>query len=269
MHVLMKDWREKMFKHIITRTPCPKIVEGITGSPELGQPNYENALEQHKNYIATLGKLGLPVLVLPALEDYPDSCFVEDVALVTKHCAIITNPGADSRNGEINYIKEALLQYYTPDKIFSITGDATLDGGDVMMVGETLYVGLSERTNKAGVKALSDIVTDFGMNVVEITLSEVLHLKTGVVYLENNTLLCYGEFMSKEEFKGYNKIEIPEDESYAANCIWVNDTVIVPKGYPKVLKAIEEAGYKTVLCDTSEFKKIDGGLSCLSLRLPV
>lgn len=258
-----------MFKHIITRTPCAKIVEGITGSPELGQPNYENALEQHKNYIATLGKLGLPVLVLPALADYPDSCFVEDVALVTKHCAIITNPGADSRNGEINYIKEALLQYYPEDKIFKITGEATLDGGDVMMVGDTLYVGLSERTNMAGVKALEAIVSPFGMEVIEVTLSEVLHLKTGVVYLENNTLLCYGEFMSKKEFDGYNKIEIPADESYAANCIWVNGTVIVPKGYPKVLKSIQDAGYETVLCDTSEFKKIDGGLSCLSLRLPV
>lgn len=258
-----------MFKHIITRTPCAKIVDGITGSPELGQPNYENALEQHKNYIATLGKLGLPVLVLPALAEFPDSCFVEDVALVTKYCAIITNPGADTRNAEINYIKEPLLQYYTEDKIFEIKDDATLDGGDVMMVGEILYVGLSERTNKAGVKALEEIVSKFGMEVIEISLSEVLHLKTGVVHLENNTLLCYGEFMQKTEFDKYTKIEIPADESYAANCIWVNGTVIVPKGYPKVLKSIEDAGYKTVLCDTSEFKKIDGGLSCLSLRLPV
>lgn len=258
-----------MFKHIITRTPCKKVAEGITGSPELGEVNYENALEQHKNYIATLGKLGLPVLVLPALEEFPDSCFVEDVALVTKHCAIITNPGADSRNGEIEYIKEAIAQYYTENKVFAITGDATLDGGDVMMVGDILYVGISARTNEAGVKALAEIVSPFGMEVIKVPLSEVLHLKTGVVYLENNTLLCYGEFMNKPEFDSYKKIEIPGEESYAANCIWVNGTVIVPKGYPKVLASIQEAGYTTVECDTSEFKKIDGGLSCLSLRLPV
>ncbi|MFI3226611.1 MAG: arginine deiminase family protein [Clostridia bacterium] len=258
-----------MFKHIITRTPCEKIVDGITGSPELGTPNYANAVEQHKTYIQTLNSLGLPVLVLPSLEDFPDSCFVEDVALVLKDCAIITNPGADTRNAEINYIKDALSLFYKEDKIFNITGQATLDGGDVMMVGNILYVGLSARTNEAGIKSLSDIVSQFGVKVIKIALEEVLHLKTGVVYLENNTLLCYGEFMSTPEFKDYKKIEIPADESYAANCIWVNDVVIVPKGYPKVLKSIQDAGYKTITCDTSEFKKIDGGLSCLSLRLPV
>lgn len=258
-----------MFKHIITRTPCPKIVNGITGNPELGQPNYEKAIEQHKSYIQTLNSLGLPVLVLPALTDFPDSCFVEDVALVLKECAIITNPGADTRNAEINFIKDSLAMFYSKEQIFEITGDATLDGGDVMMVGDILYVGLSERTNELGVKALSNIVSQFDKKVIQITLSEVLHLKTGVVYLEDNTLLCYGEFMSKPEFQSYKKIEIPADESYAANCIWVNGIVIVPKGYPKVLKLIQDAGYKTIVCDTSEFKKIDGGLSCLSLRLPV
>lgn len=258
-----------MFKNIITRTPCEKIIDGITGSPELGAPDYKNAIEQHKNYINTLNSLGLPVLVLPSLPDFPDSCFVEDVALVLKDCAVITNPGADSRNAEINYIKDAISLFYPADKIFKITGDATLDGGDVMMVGNILYVGLSERTNELGVKALADIVKNYGMEVIQISLSEVLHLKTGVVYLENNTLLCYGEFMTKSEFDGYKKIEIPADESYAANCIWVNGVVIVPEGYPKVLKSIQDAGYKTITCDTSEFKKIDGGLSCLSLRLPV
>ena len=99
-----------------------------------------------------------------------------------------------------------------------------------------------------------------------VPLTEVLHLKTGVVYLENGVMLTAGEFCTKPAFEGYTKITVPKDESYAANCIWVNGKVIVPEGYPKVLKAVQAAGYQTLTCDTSEYKKIDGGLSCLSLR---
>ena len=104
------------------------------------------------------------------------------------------------------------------------------------------------------------------MTCSEVKLEEVLHLKTGVNYLENNNMLVSGEFITKPEFEKYNKYVIPEEEAYAANCIWVNDTVIVPEGYPAVLKAVQDMGYKTLLVDTSEFRKIDGGLSCLSLR---
>lgn len=258
-----------MFKNIITRTPCKALVDGISGNPHLGKPDYDKAIIQHQKYIATINSLGLPVLVLPELADYPDSCFVEDVALVTKHCAILTNPGAETRNGEVKHIVDAIELYYSKDKIFSIPFPGTLDGGDVMIVEDMMYAGISERTNIEGIKQLASIMKQFGVIVKEIELTEVLHLKTGVVYLENNTMLCAGEFMQNPEFAKYKKIPIPEDEAYAANCIWINDTVIVPEGYPKVLKAVTEAGYKTVVCDTSEYKKVDGGLSCLSLRLPV
>lgn len=255
-----------MFKHAIVKTPCANMVDGITDHPELGTPDYQKALEQHQAYIEALKQCGVDVTVLPADETYPDSCFVEDAAVLTKYCAVITNPGAPSRKGEIAAIEPAVAKFYPADKIFHIQAPGTLEGGDVMMCGDTFYVGLSGRTNEEGVKQLGEILGQFGCKVVGVPLTEVLHLKTGVVYLENNVMLTCGEFCDKPAFAQYDKITVPQDEAYAANCIWMNGTVIVPEGYPKVLAAVQAAGYKTLVCDTSEYRKIDGGLSCLSLR---
>ena len=239
-----------MFSHVIVKTPCTAMVHGITGHPELGAPDYEKALEQHRAYIETLRQCGVDVTVLPADEAYPDSCFVEDAAVLTKYCAVITNPGAPSRKGETAAIEPAVAEFYPPDKIFHIKAPGTLEGGDVMMCGDTFYVGLSGRTNPEGVKQLANILEPFGCKVVGVPLTEVLHLKTGVVYLENGVMLTAGEFCTKSAFEGYTKITVPKDESYAANCIWVNGKVIVPEGYPKVLKAVQAAGYQTLTCDT-------------------
>ena len=254
------------FNNVIVRRPCRAICEGITSAPELGKPIYEKALQQHDTYIEALKQCGVEVTVLEADERYPDSCFVEDPALITRKCAIITNPGAASRNGEKNEIIGAVKKFFPEDKIEYIKDPGTLEGGDVMMVGDTLYVGLSARTNAEGIRQLTEILNKYGLECIQVPLEKVLHLKTGVNYIENNNMLVSGEFIEKPEFEKYNKIVIPEDEAYAANCIWVNDTVIVPEGYPAVLKAVQDAGYKTLLVDTSEFRKIDGGLSCLSLR---
>ena len=255
-----------MFQHVIVKTPCKAMVNGITDHPELGTLDYEKALAQHAAYIEALKQCGVDVTVLPPDEAYPDSCFVEDPAIVTKYCAIVTNPGAASRKGETAAIEPVLEQFYPKEKIFHITDPGTLEGGDVMMCGDTFYVGRSARTNEAGIQQLGEILGQFGCQVVEVPLTEVLHLKTGVVYLENNNMLTAGEFCQKPAFAGYNKVTIPAEEAYAANCIWVNGTVLVPEGYPTVLKAVQELGYKTIVCDTSEYRKIDGGLSCLSLR---
>ena len=254
------------FNNVIVRKPCKAVCDGITSAPELGQPIYEKALAQHEKYIEALKKCGVEVTVLEADERYPDSCFVEDPALITRKCAIITNPGAASRNGEKDEIIGAVRKFFPEDKIEYIKDPGTLEGGDVMMVGDTFYVGLSARTNAEGIRQLGEILNKYGLECVQVPLEKVLHLKTGVNYLENNNMLVSGEFIDKPEFAKYNKIIIPEEEAYAANCIWVNGTVIVPEGYPAVLKAVQDAGYETLVVDTSEFRKIDGGLSCLSLR---
>lgn len=255
-----------MFTHVIVKTPCPSVCDGITSAPELGKPDYEKALKQHAAYIEALKQCGVDVTVLPADDAYPDSCFVEDVAVVTRKCAIITNPGAATRNGETAAIGPVLERFFSPEHIHRIQAPGTLEGGDVMMVGDTFYVGKSARTNEEGIRQFAAILQSYGFACVCVQLEKVLHLKTGVNYLENNNLLVSGEFCDKACFAQYRKTEIPEVEAYAANCIWVNGTVLVPEGYPVVKAAVEGLGYPVLTVDTSEFRKIDGGLSCLSLR---
>lgn len=255
-----------MFKNVIVKTPCSKITDGITSAPELGKPDYALALKQHASYIEALKSCGVEVTVLPADENFPDSCFVEDTAVLTRKCAIITNPGAESRNREIEAMIPVIKKFYPEDCIEYIQAPGTLEGGDVMMVGDHFYVGKSARTNEEGIRQFIAILEKYGLTGSEVELTEVLHLKTGVNYIENNNMLVSGEFITKPEFEQYNRYEIPAEEAYAANCIWVNDKVIVPANFPAVKKIVEDLGYEVLTVDTSEFRKIDGGLSCLSLR---
>ena len=252
-----------MFTNAIVRTPCKNIIKGITTSNE-GEPDYIKAINQHKLYINALKYCGLEVTVLPEKEDYPDSTFVEDVALLTPTCAIITHPGAPSRQKETKSIKSVLVDFY--DTVNLIKSPGTVDAGDIMMVGSHYYIGLSKRTNLAGANQVIKILEKNDMTGSTVPLSDMVHLKSGVAYLENDNLVLAGEFINKPEFEKFNPIKIDDDEAYAANCVWINDYVLVAKGYPKTKKSIEEAGYETIELGMSEFKKLDGGLSCLSLR---
>ncbi len=255
-----------MFTNVIVKTPCKAVTEGITSAPELGKPDYEKALQQHRRYIEALKQCGVAVTVLPADETFPDSCFVEDTAVLTERCAVISNPGAPTRARETEAMIPVIKQFYPEECIEFITAPGTMEGGDVMMVGDTFYIGRSARTNAEGIRQFSEILEKYGYQVVEVPLEKVLHLKTGVNYLEHGHMLVSGEFTGKEEFAPYHRHEIPEAEAYAANCIWVNEKVLVPEGYPTVERIVREMGYEVILVDTSEFRKIDGGLSCLSLR---
>ena len=252
-----------MFSKAIVQKPCKNMIYGLT-SASLGVPDYSLALHQHQDYVDALKVCGLDVTILKADENYPDSVFVEDTALLTSHCAIITNPGAPSRNGEILKMFKILSGFYR--NIESIEESGTLDAGDVMMVGKHFYIGLSERTNENGANQLITFLKKYRMTASTITLEKSLHLKTGASYLENNNLLATREFLRKSEFQRFNIIEIDDDESYAANCVWINDKVLVPKGFPETKSKIEALGYTTIVINVSEFQKLDGGLSCLSLR---
>lgn len=255
-----------MFHNAIVRRPCKAMLDGITSAPELGRPVYELALRQHDAYIEALKACGVAVTVLEADENYPDSCFVEDVAVITRTCAIITNPGAATRNGEKERIVPTIRKFFREEEIEPIQAPGTLEGGDVMMVGDHFYVGRSARTNAEGIRQFCEILARHGLSGSEVTLEHVLHLKTGVNYIENNNMLVSGEFIDRPEFASFNRIVVPENEAYASNCIWMNGKVIVPAGYPTVESRVREAGYEVILVDTSEYRKIDGGLSCLSLR---
>jgi dimethylargininase len=189
---------------------------------------------------------------------------VEDVALCTPGCAIITNPGAPSRNGERVEMREVLKGYFKD--IASIEAPGTLDAGDVMMVGRHFFIGISERTNQSGADQLIRILEKYMMSGEKVPLSEMLHLKSGVSYLENMHMLVAGEFRNHPSFQKFHRIDVNPNETYAANSLWINDTVLVPGGFPETRKKIEKAGYDIITLDVSEFEKLDGGLSCLSLR---
>jgi dimethylargininase len=252
-----------MFTKAIVRKPGRSIINGLT-TADLGKPDFQKAIEQHAAYVKALKSCGLEVLELPPDENYPDSTFVEDVALLTPLCAVITNPGAPSRKGEIISMKKVLKGSYKD--IEEIRSPGTIEAGDIMMVGNHFYIGLSNRTNAKGADQMISILNKYGMGGSKVKLEKVLHLKTGLAYLENNNLVACGEFLSSPEFKKFNIIEIPEEESYAANCVWINNNVLVPEGYPVTKRRIMAAGYNVIDVDVSEFRKLDGGLSCLSLR---
>ena len=239
------------------------MINGIS-TANLGLPDYQKALGQHLDYIEALKECGLQVTVLPPDEDFPDSTFVEDTALMTPHCAILTNPGAPTRRLETRSMLPAIREFYK--KVEFIEAPGTVDGGDIKMVGNHYYIGLSKRTNQAGAEQLIAILRGYGMQASVVELTEVLHLKTGLSYLEKNNFLACGEFLSKPVFQQYNLLRVNAEEAYAANSVWVNETVLVPAGFPKTSALVASAGYKIREVDVSEFQKLDGGLSCLSLR---
>lgn len=252
-----------MFTTAMVKIPCKNLVSGISNAAS-GKPDYSLAMDQHARYREALEACGLEVMVLEADEAFPDSTFIEDTCLVTPHCAIITNPGAETRKGEISSVRTAMDALGLTMEAIQAPG--TLDAGDIMMVGSHFFVGLSQRTNKKGFEQLSSILKKYGMTAAAVPLTTVLHLKTGLSYLEDNTLLAFGEFLNKPEFQNFSILPVDEKETYAANSVWINGRVLVPMGFPKTKGLIEEKGYTTIEVDASEFRKLDGGLSCLSLR---
>lgn len=252
-----------MLSNAIVRTPGKSMVHGLT-SADIGAPDYESALTQHLDYIQALRKCRLRVTVLPADENFPDSTFVEDTALLTPQCAVITNPGTPSRKDETLKIRKVVSEFYSI--IEEIKEPGTLEGGDVLMVGDHYYIGISDRTNLEGANQLIQILENYGMTGSTVEIDDILHLKTGVSYLDNNNLVVCADFEHKSEFEDFNKIVVPEKEAYAANCIWMNGNVLVPVGYPITTQKISELGYSMIEIEMTEFQKLDGGLSCLSQR---
>jgi len=252
-----------IFSQAIVRKPSKSYINGLTTS-DLGKPDYELTLKQHAGYVEALEKCGIKVFVLEADEDFPDSCFVEDPAIVTEKVAIITNPGAESRNGEKKVMKEVLKGHY--ENIEEMQGPGTLDGGDVFRAGEHFFIGQSKRTNQAGAEELKGILAKYGYTCTFVPIKKLFHLRTGSSFIGNNNMVVTGELIGNPAFEGYNQISVKDEEGYASNCIWVGDSVIMPKGFTETKEKIERAGYKILDIDMSEFEKQDGGLTCLSLR---
>jgi dimethylargininase len=255
-----------LFRRAIVRPPGSDFAAGLTTS-QLGQPDVELAQRQHEAYCRSLEECGVEVVSLPPDSAHPDSTFVEDTAVLTSRLAILTRPGAPSRLEEVAEIAHAVRKFY--DIVHEIRLPGTLDGGDVCEAGRHFLIGISRRTNEEGARQLASLLAADGFTSSTVDIrktNSILHLKSGVAYLDRNNLVVMKDLAGREEFSGYNRIFVSPDETYACNCVLVNDRVLIPAGFPRIQSELVSRGYKLLELDVSEFRKMDGGLSCLSLR---
>jgi dimethylargininase len=252
-----------MFTKAIARKPGPNFAKGLTTAVNEEPPEYDILINQHEEYIAALKSIGLEVILLDALPNHPDAYFVEDTAVVASNVAVITNPGADARKGEEETIAPVLSKYRKTEKI---QPPGTVDGGDVLQVDKHFFIGVSERTNHEGAGQLSRIIKNYGYTYTTVAVGEGLHFKSSVNYVGKNTLLVTDDFADNDQLKGYDIIVVDSLESYAANTLLINDHLLIPRGYPDTRKKLEVLGLQIIELDTSEVRKMDGGLTCMSIR---
>jgi len=254
------------FARAILRRPGPTFADGLTASGG-GAPDLARALSQHQNYERALESCGLVLTVLAADERFPDGTFVEDTAVLTPRAAIVTRPGAPSRLGETESIERTLDGFYPT--VLRLKAPATVDGGDVCACDGHFLIGISARTNETGANELAGILRDLGYASTVIDIREspaLLHLKTGLSYLGEGRLVVGGELPDAPALRAFETVTVEPEESYAANCLRLNDRVLVADGHPRFAERLSRLGYEPLPLEMSEFRKMDGGLSCLSLR---
>lgn len=251
------------FDRAIVRTPAKTVVNGLRAakSPD---PSYDKLQKQHHNYVTALRNAGVSVIELEPLDAFPDSVFVEDPALVFTSGAIALRPGASSREGEAQEILPTLEQHFST--VVSIS-NGYVDGGDILATPSKIFIGLSKRTNRQGAKELARILFDFGFrSEIVTTPSEILHFKTGCALIDDETILATGPLAATDLFSDFRVLTIPDGEDAAANSLRINDTLLVPEGFPRTTEILARHTENIIEIDVSEVAKIDAGLSCMSLR---
>ncbi|WP_425406802.1 dimethylarginine dimethylaminohydrolase family protein [Hwanghaeella sp.] len=252
------------FSHAVARKPGKSVTQGIRdgAGPD---PSPDAFLREHQAYVEALRATGAEVTVLDALEDFPDSVFVEDPALCVAGAAIILRPGAATRFGERDPMREALATIF--DQVIDLPEGGYVDGGDILVTGREILIGLSARTDEAGVAQLEKITAGLGvpLRIVQ-TPPEILHFKTGCGLLDAETIFATAPLVRSGCFDGYRVIECPAGEEPAANLIRVNDQVFLAKGFPRTAELLRSQGYTVTELSVAEAAKLDGGLSCMSLR---
>ena len=251
------------FDSAIVRRPASSVVNGLRAE-DRGSPTYEGVTAEHAAYIAALQAAGVAVQVLDPLEDFPDSIFVEDPALVFTEGAVLLRPGAPSRAGEREFIAPVLKDRFAA--VLEID-EGFADGGDVLTLSDRIMIGLSARTDRAGAQALARCLTRLGKRsrIVE-TPAGVLHFKTDCSLLDDETILSTARLAASGVFDGKRVLLTPPGEEAAANALRVNGAVLVGAGFPATRALLEKNGYRVVALQTGEIGKIDAGLSCMSLR---
>ncbi|WP_281972275.1 dimethylarginine dimethylaminohydrolase family protein [Ruegeria faecimaris] len=252
------------FSRAITRRPAASITDGLRAE-DIGTPDLDRMLASHAHYVETLKKTGAEVIELAPLETYPDAVFVEDTTLCLPQGAVMMRPGAPSRMGEVAEMEPTIRGVY--DEVRQIAGPGHIEGGDILVTGREILVGRSDRTDAAGVAELTEIVSDWGHTVREVfTPPGVLHFKTDCSLLDGETILSTKRLDASGCFEGYRVLHVAEGEEAAANSIRFNQFVLAPAGFPRTTEMLRQNGYDVVEIDNVECAKLDGGMSCLSLR---
>jgi dimethylargininase len=258
------------FTRAIVRLPARSFARGLSSAAE-GPPDVDRALEQHAAYVRALHGCGLDVTCLQADDAYPDGTFVEDTAIVTERGAVLARPGAPSREGEVGGILGCLRSFYVDPPRIEAPG--TLDGGDVCAADGHFLIGISARTNEHGAGQLARHLDRLGYTSSTLDIranAALLHLKSGIAYLGDGLWAADGAIVgtlrSRAGIDVRDVIPASPAEAYGANCVRVNDSILVAAGYPRMSAALEARDCRVVRLEMSEFRKMDGGLSCLSLR---
>ena len=255
-----------MFQRAIVRPPTSNFADGLT-TVDLGAPDFAKALEEHARYVEALERCGLMVTRLSPDARYPDATFVEDTAILTPRGAVLTRPGAAEREREAAAIEPALRCFFPG--LVRIEPPGTVDGGDVCEAGNHFFIGVSQRTNAAGARQLARHLAAWGYTSAEVDVREVagiLHLKSGIAAIDERRLVVMEALAGHPAFRNYERLAVAPDETYAANCVRVNAALLVAAGFPRFEDDARRLGLEVVVLEMSEFRKMDGGLSCLSLR---
>ena len=245
----------------LVRPPSRNITHALSEHPDAGSIDFQKAQQQHAAYCEALKTAGLIVEVLEPRDDFPDSVFIEDNAVILEGRAVLCSMKETSRQGEVSLLADA-LQSRLP--VLGLQAPVFIDGGDVMQTEKAVFVGQSQRTSAEAIEALQSLTSK---PVIPVAVKKGLHLKTSVSTLGGNLLVINSAFVETEPFREFEWIEVDEDEAYAANCLVVGENVILPAGFPKLEQRIQEYGFSTLPVAMSEFQKADGGVTCLSFLI--
>jgi dimethylargininase len=248
----------------ITRKVSPRFNECEITHIERTPIDLNAACAQHYEYVNVLKQLGCEVIELPAEPDLPDSVFVEDTAFILPEVAIITRPGAESRKPEIESIIRALVPHIG---LVHVRAPATVDGGDVLVLGKNIYVGLSTRSNQEAIDQLNELLQKYGYTVAGAKVSGCLHLKSAVSRVDEETLLINKSWLDARPFRNFDLIEVDPSEPSAANCLPIGKAIVFPAAFPKTRAKLEAQGYQVISVDISELAKAEGAVTCCSLIL--
>ena len=246
----------------LTHVPSPNLDHGQRTHVAREVVDYDLALQQHADYCRLLQECGADVVTLDGNRDQPDSTFIEDTAVVLDEIAVLASMGTAARRMEPSRIEPELLKYREVERI---TPPATLEGGDVLRIGRTILIGLSERTNAAGVQAFERIVGRFGYRVLPVPVRQCLHLKTACTALPDGRLLINPHWLQLRSLHGFDTVAVPDDEPWAANTLPINGKVLISSANPKMAEKLRRIGFEVRALSLSEFAKVEGCITCLSL----